>query len=1253
MKSNLLRAIFLLGPLLSMGQVNVTFNTNATTNVTQNDLVSTITGAGVYIVPGTVSTNCDKRAYGTFTDPTLSIGLSDGILLTTGKANNAPGPNDDDGSMDGFEYNTTYTDPDLTMIEALAENDVCLLEFDLVPICDTLKIDYVFGSEEYEEFIGTGFNDAFGFFISGPGIAGPYSNGGENIALVPGSAAVVSVDNINNTTNSAYYVSNPTGANTMEYDGYTTPLTAESPVIACETYHLKLIIADAGDWSWDAGVFLKLGGLSCPTTTYNINPIVTNMKEGCTNGSFEIERIGDVSDAISFTFESTGTATDGVDYNLPADFTLAVGQSTQTLSITTLTDALTEGTENFTLNAIYTICGFQDTLQLSFNIDDGPFADAGTDQSLCDLSSTLSGNYGGAASFYWSPITAGISINNVNNLSSGLSAASSGIYDIELVANDGGGCEDRDTVQFTFNATPVANAGNDQDLCATSTNLNGSVSGPGTYTWNSLDAGLTVSNSTNLTSAANASIDGSFNVELVANNAGCIDRDTVLITLNALPDVNAGTDISNCGLSTSLNGSLTGNGSILWSEATGDISFSNNSLVNTGITSVNEGIYEVIITADNNGCIDRDTVSVEINYQPTASFVVPTVNCFGDAVGFNFDGDAIGTTSYSWSFTNGSNPSSTSINPTGISFSTAGNNNVSLTVDNNGCSDNINFDVFSPSALQLDTTLSLPGCNDACDGAITVIASGATPGYQYNWNGTGLVANDSYSNLCEGDFSIDVEDANGCSDNLTFGFYGPGALVIDNYTSADVSCYGMTDGTIALNTTSSDNNYVVDWGFATNGSLSANGLSQGSYHVVVENGNNCKDSVDVVINEPNDLIISLNDSLSPLCNGNNNGYLDLSATGGNGSFNWELNGSPVVDGNLSGLGAGDYTVIVYDQNNCADTTNYSLYSPQALNLSIDSIWMVSCYESADGAVFMNGNGGTGSLSFDINGTNTSSPINNLSAGSYDITLTDQNGCQTNETVVITQPEALSVNYLAEESFCEDQSGNITLTVNGGTSPFQYVWSNGESSANINGLNAGIYNVDIIDGNNCSISESVEIADHGAINTNLSANYLEGFTSVDLVASVENPITNASYTWTSNGNTMTGTSIDTTFETPGLNVVYVASAYGNCADLDSIEILVNEDFGFEIPNVFTPNGDGFNDYFGVSTEQAHLLKNVTLEIYNRWGNLIFATNSSANIKWDGKTIGGADCSAGVYFFVMSFEDSYGRKQVIKSDLTLVR
>ncbi|MFT4680677.1 MAG: PKD repeat protein [Granulosicoccus sp.] len=208
----------------------------------------------------------DESAFGVFVDSVDATGLENGLLITTGTALNAVGP-DDMNDQSHSIYSNGHQDLELMLDENFQTHDANWIEFDFTPLADTIfATDFVFGSEEYPEYVNSAFNDVFGFFISGPGIEGPYTNGAENIAYVPGTTLPIAINNVNNGFNSSepsagpclncdYYVDN-TGGPFVQYDAMTTAIALEYPVVAGETYHFTIAIADVGDYAFDSGVFL-------------------------------------------------------------------------------------------------------------------------------------------------------------------------------------------------------------------------------------------------------------------------------------------------------------------------------------------------------------------------------------------------------------------------------------------------------------------------------------------------------------------------------------------------------------------------------------------------------------------------------------------------------------------------------------------------------------------------------------------------------------------------------------------------------------------------------------------------------------------------------------------------------------------------------------------------------------------------------------------------------------------------------------
>ena len=247
MKKLYILNLFLLVSAISYAQLAVT------TDITNETLTDWIEGTDVLVTNLVVE--CDSSAYGTFLNSTLDDGLEvvEGILFATAPAIGAV-----DGTS-GQLPNSVTGDIDLEQsISGLPVYDVCRVEFDVQPLYEFLIFNYVFASNEYPEWVDSGFNDVFGFFVSGPGIDGSFSNGAKNFSNVPGTELPVTINSVHANLNSEYYVDNTGGsAAACSYDGLTTNLPGTIEVQPNEIYHVKIAVADASDTVFDTAIFLQ------------------------------------------------------------------------------------------------------------------------------------------------------------------------------------------------------------------------------------------------------------------------------------------------------------------------------------------------------------------------------------------------------------------------------------------------------------------------------------------------------------------------------------------------------------------------------------------------------------------------------------------------------------------------------------------------------------------------------------------------------------------------------------------------------------------------------------------------------------------------------------------------------------------------------------------------------------------------------------------------------------------------------------
>lgn len=379
-------------------------------------------GQGIQVSNVLYTGATDYPAGGTFVGNT-NIGLQSGVILTSGSINNAVGPNANTGITTD---NNGGSDPDLVAVANGTVYDACVLQFDFVPESDTVKFRYVFASDEYHEFANSSYNDVFGFFLSGPGITGPFTNNAINIALLPLSATPVSINNINNgnanagpCNNCQYLINNPAGSLTIEYDAFTVVLTARHFVIPCSTYHIKLAIGDVGDNSLDSGVFLEENSFTSTSLSVNINyvsPSNPQLKapmaiEGCRKAVLTFTMPFARPDSLWIHIDSVfGTAINGIDYNLIIDSVLVLPYHISSqLIIDPIYDGVSEGTEYIHIKIKTSVCGQGDTTLIIpivdyINID----IDHVGDTSVCEGHVPLWVTAGGGMPPYlvqWTPIT--------------------------------------------------------------------------------------------------------------------------------------------------------------------------------------------------------------------------------------------------------------------------------------------------------------------------------------------------------------------------------------------------------------------------------------------------------------------------------------------------------------------------------------------------------------------------------------------------------------------------------------------------------------------------------------------------------------------------------------------------------------------------------------------------------------------------------------------------------------------------------
>jgi len=278
-----------------------------------------------------------------------------GVLLTNGASNIAPGPNNLGGAGDPTGT-VVITDADMAAITPNTLTNGAVLEFDFIATGDTLNFQYMFASEEYPNDYGASFYDVFGFFISGPGFAGPFSGGGVNIATLPGTTTPISILNLNPTTNTAYYINNEFGAaygTSIQYDGTSIILTASAQLQCGQQYHIKLGISNVGDQAFDSGVFIQAESFASNLIQVETASALTGsftdtlLAEGCTTATLNFIRpLGSDTIADTIPLLIGGTINLGLDLlNFSDTLFFPLGVDTVSVIIDPIADGISESTE--------------------------------------------------------------------------------------------------------------------------------------------------------------------------------------------------------------------------------------------------------------------------------------------------------------------------------------------------------------------------------------------------------------------------------------------------------------------------------------------------------------------------------------------------------------------------------------------------------------------------------------------------------------------------------------------------------------------------------------------------------------------------------------------------------------------------------------------------------------------------------------------------------------------------------------------
>lgn len=1124
--------IFLLGSGVVRAQLTVN------TSMSPEEMVQNLVGEGVQIF--NVQVTAAPNSFGYYTSNGTEIGTSQGLLLTTGQAVNAIGPNNSSGLPvilpngtcgNCSIFNNNF--PGSTLLNQAQDRvtfDATMIEFDIIPQGDSLKFDYTFASEEYLEWVNSPFNDVFGFYITGPNIGTDV-----NLALVPGTSQAVAINSVNHLTNSVYFDNNITPPGQfIQYDGLTVGLTASvGNLIPCETYRLKLVIADGSDRIYDSGVFVRRIESNPVIAITSTSGGIDYMIEGCNNGTVTFCREFITPSPLDVAYWFGGTAVNGIDFNQigtgtiedPNIITIPANEQCVSIPINTIDDGVPEGPEEIIIYAGNPLCN--DTLlvdSVSFPlVDQLEVTLSASALSICaGQCITLTGTAiaEGTSSFVWSPL------NGIVNPGSLVTQACPTQTTTYTLTSQIEACSSEASVTVEVSVIGI-NINGQNDNCATGNtgSLDLTVSNalaPFIYDWTGPNG---------FTSAAedlSGLAPGEYCVT-VTDAAGCvasgcftiIQENVLQFTLEELSDYLC-FPISCFGAAdASVNVEVSGGSGVYTYSWTGPDGFTSDQ---QDLSDAGAGVYSLSV-ADSDGCIISDSYAID-QPQPLTIDVLGVVDllCTGQETG-SVEVDAnggCGPYAYTWSH----DPNLQG--PLALNLG-SGIYNVSVE-DQNGCSNAGSVEItvndpIDPVSLTVDLVLAYPGgfnisCPGASDGAVDITIAGGTLPYTIEWDGPGNFSSTSEDllNLSCGEYSVTVTDGSNCviTGQVELSCISP-IQITSQAVPNPCNAPNDTNGAINILTTSGGHpgTYTYAW-TGPNGFTSSDediaGLVSGSYQVIVTDQFGCSEDFTISVGT-NDAFTVGSTVTQITCAGSCNGNIQLNVTpAGSYTYVWTgPSGSLPGTEDQTGLCPGNYTVMI-NTATCADEFQFLVTEPGPIDIDILEIVEPVCFGQNTGSIDIEVSGGTGNLStiwapvpLSFFTGSANEDLSGLFAGCYTVTVSDQNGCQATETICIEAPQVMTISVEVTEfnggfniSCAGEGDGQISVFVAGGTpdcgefAPFcyEYDWSscadiapNDPNSNILTGLGGGVYCVDVFDANGCLATTSITLTEPQPVTSN--------------------------------------------------------------------------------------------------------------------------------------------------------------------------
>lgn len=555
-------------------------------------------------------------------------------------------------------------------------------------------------------------------------------------------------------------------------------------------------------------------------------------------------------------------------------------------------------------------------------------------------------------------------------------------------------------------------------------------------------------------------------------------------------------------------------------------------------------------------------------------------------------------------------------------------------------------------------------CGSSADGSAKIsVKVGRGEPYRVTWS-NGLKDVWEATNLKPGTYTVIVADKYNCDVSVSFQIESEEAGIEVTESISNASCAGKSDGNISLNVNGGVAPYIYKW---NNGAQTKDltNIPAGIYEVLIQDQGGCTLQASYRVEEPQSMQVNIQ-SENPSCSGDSNGWIDLNINGGTAPYtitwNTGANGKK-----LENIPVGTYLATITDASGCAVEKQVNLSAESALKLDLVEITPQSCGGDPDGTITLKLTGSKGKTSvLWSDGEKDILNRSNLTAGTYSVTITDESGCEIQGSYSISQAEAVNARIeSALDVNCDQGSvtGHAWVSITGGKEPYTIQWSTGANNTReINYFNAGTVEVTVTDANGCMSKTSTVLDFPSEVNRSgrLDFQYRklqitsqsEVFTDESILFESEIAPEIIAWEWNfGDGKSSSEKDPVHVYENPGTYEVKLTGydIFG-CSAFEVNQVQVTSaDAQVVIPNAFTPNGDGLNDYF---LPKAKNIESITLEIFNTWGEKLFFTNSQESKGWDG-TYRGQLLPPGNYLYRITYIDRDSQLTEKTGGVTLIR